>query len=73
MLEMPPLTWGSGSAVAGLGFLELGLDEDLNVSVDGDSDLSTGGARARTLVIRAREDLEIARQVRLTLSRPMGV
>jgi acetate kinase len=52
-------------AAAGLRFLGVRLDEDLNASADGDTDISAAGARVRTLVIRAREDLEIARHVRL--------
>ena len=51
-------------AVDGLAFLGLRLDERRNLRVDGDADLTEAGADANTLVIRAREDLEIARQVR---------
>ncbi|MBV9047115.1 MAG: hypothetical protein JOY58_02535, partial [Solirubrobacterales bacterium] len=51
-------------AVDGLAFLGLRLDERRNLKVDGDADLTEAGADANTLVIRAREDLEIARQVR---------
>jgi acetate kinase len=50
-----------------LGFLRLAIDEELNQGLDlsqGDADLSAGGAEARVLVVRAREDLEIAREVR---------
>ncbi len=51
----------------GLGFLGVALDPDLNENVADDLDVSTAGAAVRTLVIRAREDLEIARQVREVL------
>jgi acetate kinase len=46
-------------ACAGLGFLGVSLDADLNGSNEGD-----GLVGERVLVVRAREDLEIARQVR---------
>jgi acetate kinase len=49
---------------SGLGFLGVQVDESRNVDADTDSDISTDGARVRTLVIAAREDLEIATQVR---------
>jgi acetate kinase len=56
------------AAVAGLAFLGLGLDEHANATVDADGDVSAPGARVRTLVVEAREDLEIARQVRDVLA-----
>ena len=46
-------------ACAGLGFLGVSLDAGLNGSNEGD-----GLVGERVLVVRAREDLEIARQVR---------
>ncbi|HEX3873207.1 MAG TPA: acetate/propionate family kinase [Solirubrobacteraceae bacterium] len=53
-------------AVAGLGFLGLGIDAQRNLGGTGDRDVSAGsGVRARTVVLRAREDLEIAREARL--------
>jgi acetate kinase len=51
-------------AVRGLGFLGIALDEDLNADGSGDRRIGIPGAGVETLVIRAREDLEIARQVR---------
>ena len=54
-------------AVAGLGFLGLGLDAQRNLSAEGDVEITEGRARARTLVVCAREDLEIARQVRVAV------
>jgi len=52
------------AAAAGLGFLGVAVDPELNASAQGDADVSARDAAVRTLVIRAREDLEIARQVR---------
>jgi acetate kinase len=56
-------------AVAGLGFLGAELDEARNRTADGDADIGAAGAAVRTLVVAAREDLEIARQVRAVLSK----
>ena len=50
--------------VARLGFLGLGVDELLNAEASGDADVSASGAPGSTLVVTAREDLEIERQVR---------
>ncbi len=54
-------------AAAGLAFLGVELDRARNDAADGDSEIGADGASARTLVIAAREDLEIARQVRSVL------
>jgi acetate kinase len=54
-------------AADGLGFLGVALDPSRNES-DGDREIGTGEAAVRTLVVEAREDLEIARQVRAALS-----
>jgi acetate kinase len=51
-------------AVEGLGFLGVQLDASRNDGERGDRVISPDGARVQTLVIAAREDLEIARQVR---------
>ncbi len=51
-------------AAAGLGFLGIAIDTELNNRAAADSDISAASARVRTLVITAREDIEIARQVR---------
>jgi len=53
--------------IDGLEFLGLGIDPVANAAVVDDTDVSRGGAQARTLVIAAREDLEMARQVHLLL------
>ena len=49
---------------AGLGLLGIALHSDRNASHTTDADISAPNARVRTLVVTAREDLEIARQVR---------
>jgi acetate kinase len=54
-------------AAAGLGFLGVELDRARNDAARGDAEIGAGDATARTLVITAREDLEIARQVRSIL------
>jgi acetate kinase len=55
--------------IDGLEFLGLGIDEVANARPMGDNDVSREGVSARTLVIAAREDLEMARQVHLLLGR----
>jgi acetate kinase len=55
------------AAAAGLGFLGVAVDDARNLAALPDAEISTDGAAVRTLVIGAREDLEIARQVRETL------
>ncbi len=57
-------------ATAGLGFLGVELDESLNAAASGDAEIGRAGAPARTLVLGAREDLEIARQTRAVLEGP---
>jgi acetate kinase len=54
-------------AAAGLGFLGVELDEARNREAGGDAEITDRGAPARTLIIAAREDLEIARQARALL------
>jgi acetate kinase len=51
----------------GLAFLGVAVDPALNEAGSGDFEISAAGAAARTVVIRAREDLEIASQVRSLL------
>jgi len=55
------------AAARGLGFLGVAIDAARNAAADGDADVSGLDAAARTLVVRAREDLEIAAQVRAVL------
>jgi acetate kinase len=49
---------------SGLAFLGLAINGVRNAEADGDFEITADGASVRTLVIRSREDLEIARQVR---------
>jgi acetate kinase len=56
------------AAVAtGLAFLGVAIDEDSNNAAQGDADISASGSAVRTVVITAREDIEIARQARAVL------
>jgi acetate kinase len=55
------------AAAEGLGFLGLAVDAARNAGASGDADVGAADARVRVLVVRAREDLEIARQVREVL------
>jgi len=55
-------------AAAGLGFLGVAIDLVRNVeTTGGDAEISARASRVRTLVVTAREDVEIARQVRAAL------
>lgn len=47
-----------------LGFLGVGIDDHRNDTALGDSDITASGAAVRTVVITAREDLQIAREAR---------
>jgi acetate kinase len=54
-------------AADGLDFLGVALDADANAVASGDAEIGAPRAAVRTLVVTAREDLEIARQVRAVL------
>jgi acetate kinase len=54
-------------AADGLGFLGVRIDAGRNRGAEPDAELTAAGAPVRTFVIAAREDLEIARQVRTLL------
>jgi acetate kinase len=56
------------AAAEGLGFLGVAVDADRNSSTTADGEISAAGAAAPTVVVTAREDLEIARQVRSLLA-----
>jgi acetate kinase len=56
-----------GAAADGLAHLGVRLDEAANAKGEPDTDISTGKADARTLVVAAAEDLEIARETVTTL------
>ena len=56
-------------AAGRLSFLGVAIDARRNDAVRGDGDITADGASARTLVIAAREDLQIAGEVRGLLGR----
>ncbi|HKW60655.1 MAG TPA: acetate/propionate family kinase [Candidatus Dormibacteraeota bacterium] len=58
------------AAVAGLRFLGLEIGPTLNSSLGPDNEISSPGATVPTLVVKAREDVEVAREVRRVLSTP---
>ena len=58
------------AAAQGLSFLGVGIGPTHNAGVDGDGDISAPDARVATLVVKAHEDIEVAREVRRVLSRP---
>jgi acetate kinase len=55
-----------------LAFLGVEIDEARNTGLTLDAELSTPGASVRTLVLRSREDLQIAQEVRSTLQGDRG-
>ncbi len=59
------------AAAAGLKFLGVEIGPTLNAGLGPDNDISAPGAWVSTLVIKAREDVEVAREVRRVLSRPV--
>jgi acetate kinase len=59
------------AAVAdGSRFAGISIDPERNEDASGDTDLTAPGASVSTVVVTAREDLEIARQVRRTIPEP---
>jgi acetate kinase len=54
-------------AVDGLGFLGVALDPNLNAAADGDAVVGISGGSVGSVVVTAREDIEVARQVRAAL------
>jgi acetate kinase len=55
-----------------LGFLSLAIDDQLNTHARDDQEITRPGALVRTVVLRAREDLEIARQTRAVIGTCRG-
>jgi len=55
-------------AAAGLSFLGVALDERANADARSDAEIGRAGAPVRAFAIEAREDLEIAREVRRVLT-----
>jgi acetate kinase len=58
------------ATVSGLRFLGVEIDRELNAQVAGDADISSPSAAVPTLVVKAHEDIEVAREVRKVLSGP---
>jgi acetate kinase len=59
-------------ACEGLGWLGITLDRDANRTVDAaDTEISAHGAPVRTLVVHARENLQIAHECRQLLAHPL--
>jgi acetate kinase len=56
------------AAAQGLAFLDVGVDPERNTGAHGDANVTAPGAPVTTLVVEAREDLEIARQTRDAVS-----
>jgi acetate kinase len=52
----------------GLGFLGVVVDAELNASTDLDAEIGATGAPVRAFAVQAREDLQIARDVRVLLA-----
>jgi acetate kinase len=48
-------------AVADVGFLGIAIDDAANAAARADADISADNAKVRTIVVTAREDLEVAR------------
>jgi len=57
------------AAADGLAYLGVAIDAAANEAAHADADITAAGAAVRTLVITAREDVEIASQVRNTIAR----
>ncbi len=55
-------------AAAGLGFLGVAVDPGRNLAGGEDREIGAAGAMVRVIVVAAREDLEIAHQVRAVLA-----
>ncbi len=59
-------------AAAELGFLGVALDPEANAGATGDAEIGSKGAAVTTLVVTAREDVEIAHGVRQVLGAWLG-
>jgi acetate kinase len=55
-------------AAAGLGFLGIRLGEPRNRQAQGDADISAEGASVRSAVVPAREEIQMAHEIRDLLS-----
>lgn len=54
-------------AAAGLSFLGVAIDPARNTAASADAEITAAGAAVRTLVLTAREDIEVAQQARAVL------
>ena len=61
--------WLRSDAGRRLTFLGMAVDEAVNAAATPDADISEPGATVRTLVVAAREDLQVARETREVLAR----
>ena len=61
------------AAAEGLAFMGVEIDPSLNATARADLDLSAPAAKVRTLVVKAREDVEVAREVRRILATGQGL
>ena len=59
-------------AAAGLGFLGVGIDTERNIRSAPDAEIGVSGVPVRSFAIRAREDLQIALDVRRVLAGATG-
>ncbi len=74
-LDILAFTGGTGehapqvrrSAVIGLGFFGIFIDDGLNRAATGDSDITGADARVATVVVTSREDVQMARETRAVL------
>jgi acetate kinase len=55
-------------ACDGLGFLRVALDREKNANAKPDCEITAADARGHVLVVEAREDLQIAHEVRSVLN-----
>jgi acetate kinase len=55
-------------AADGLAFLGIVIDPDLNTEASGDREVGLPGSSVRSLVIEAREEVQISSEVRQVLS-----
>src|SRR5690242_437434 len=57
-----------GRAADGLAYLGVVVDGPRNAGADGDVEITGAGASVRTVVLHAREDVQIARETRRVLT-----
>ena len=75
-LEVLAFTGGVGeraaeiraAAAEGLSYLGVAIDSERNAGAGEDAEISAAGATVRTVVVRAREDIQIAREARRVMA-----